>query len=112
MFLFGKTNFCRRNIGVISQRECPHCNNLSYWELCIVTTWFRILFVPIFPLKTIKCLVCNNCDYCLEIDEQTFLELQHQIYNNLRREEPDALKYINKNELQINYIKTLQSSKH
>lgn len=111
MFLFSKDTITKKIIGTVSEKDCPQCKKKSYWELCKVTVWFSIIGIPLIPYKKLKCLVCDNCDYYLEISDQEFGKIQNQILSGLRRTEPEALKYINKNPLQINYLKTLEAYK-
>lgn len=111
MFLLSKDTITKKVIGTVSEKDCPSCKKKSYWELCIVTHWFSILTIPIIPYKKSNCLVCDNCDYCVELSYDEFETIHNEILSSLKRTEPDALKYINKNQLQINYLKTLEASK-
>lgn len=106
-----KEKISKKAFGTISQRECTSCGQMSYWDLCIVKVWFKFLFIPLFPYKKKYCLVCSNCNHYLEIEKSEFDKLHNQILSGAKRTEPDILKYINKNSIQINYLKTIKAYK-
>ncbi|WP_294401817.1 hypothetical protein [uncultured Clostridium sp.] len=76
MFLFSKNTITKKVIGTVSEKDCPQCKKKSYWELCKVTVWFSIIGIPIIPYKKLNCLVCDNCDHCLEISIRNFKKLK------------------------------------
>lgn len=103
--------FSKKSLGTVSQHDCPSCKKNSYWELCTLTIWFSIFGLPLIPYKKSYGLVCDKCSHLVELTEDEFKSIKTQLSSNARRSEPEKIKYLNKNPLQINYLKTLESFK-
>ena len=74
----------------------------------------NILNINNWNFKNAYVLCKDNIKLSEKIDKilDVVLELKNYISTiDLKRTEPDALKYINKNQLQINDLKTLEASK-
>lgn len=100
--------FSKTPVKIVSQHDCPSCKKNSYWELCRLTIWFSILGLPLIPYKKSYGLVCDKCNHLVEISEEEFNSINNQVSINPRHKEPEKIKYLNKNPLQINYLKALE----
>ena len=103
--------FSKKSIGTVSQHDCPSCKKNSYWELCTLTIWFSLFGLPLIPYKKSFGFVCDKCDNLVELSEEEFISIKTQLSQTTHRDEPEKIKYLNKNSLQINYLKTLESYK-
>lgn len=111
MMLFRYKPLNKKVMGTISYKECPKCHTVSYWELCTIVSWLTFLFIPLFPHEKKYCLACDECNYYIELKREEFNKIKNEILTGAPIMEPEAIKYLNKNPIQINYIKTLQQFK-
>jgi len=100
--------FSKTSIVTVSQHDCPSCKKNSYWELCKLTIWFSILGLPIIPYKKSYGLVCDKCNHLVELSKEEFNSIRNETSFNKTHNDPEKIKYLNKNSIQINYLKTLE----
>lgn len=68
MIIFGRWRRITRNVWPTHKMKCSHCNNEDYFYLKVVTTWFTLFFIPIFPYERYHFLYCPTCEYWLKLD--------------------------------------------
>lgn len=111
MLILKSNKITKKVFGTVSEKECNHCHELSFWELCTVRVWISLFFIPVIPSSKKYCLVCDKCDNYIEISKEDFDKIHEEIKSCSPRTVPEALVYLNKNEIQINYLKALSKSK-
>lgn len=111
MSVFKANKITKRIFGTVSEKECNNCHESSFLELCTVRVWISLFFIPLIPSSKKYCLVCDKCDNYIEIYKEEFDKIHEEIKSFSPSTVPEALIYLNKNEIQINYIKTLSKSK-
>jgi len=68
MIIFGRWRRIARNVWPTHKMKCSHCNNEDYFYLKVVTTWFTLFFIPIFPYERYHFLYCPICEYWVKLD--------------------------------------------
>lgn len=59
MLGFNKRTF--KVIGETNPQKCRKCSHERPFKMVEEKTWFTLLFIPLFPYKTRKLLVCQVC---------------------------------------------------
>lgn len=72
LILWGWGRIKKESFGFVTQQFCDRCNVDALWELCIITSWFTIFWIPIFPYKKRYCLICNNCTEEINLTKNQF----------------------------------------
>jgi predicted nucleic-acid-binding Zn-ribbon protein len=70
MIIFGWWRRITRNIWPTQRIKCSHCGNENFFYLKVVTTWFTLFFIPIFPYERYHFLYCPTCEYWIKIDSE------------------------------------------
>jgi len=68
MVIFGRWRRITWNIWPTHKIKCSHCHNEDYFHLKVVTTWFTLFFIPIFPYGRYHFLYCPTCEYWVKLD--------------------------------------------
>lgn len=74
-FIFGWGHTKFKDFGPALQRSCENCNNEKFWHLCKSSVWFTLFFIPIFPYKNDKLLLCPVCQSGLILTNEDFEEI-------------------------------------
>lgn len=115
MIIWGWGKVTKKIIGLALQNTCNYCNKTSTWELCIIRTWFTLFFIPVIPYKKRYCVSCPNCGSYIELTQEQFEKMEHDIKtssgNISENSVEDNLKYQGKTETQINYLKQMEEYK-
>lgn len=115
MIIFGWGKVTKRIIGQAFQYTCNYCNTTETWQLCIMTTWFTLFFIPVIPYKKRYCVSCPNCGSYMELTQEQFENMKKDIMPDVSStsssNREDSLKYQGKTETQINYLKQMEEYK-
>ncbi len=78
IILFGWGHISKKKKSEKPIKICEHCH-LNYLYLTRVTRWFTLFFIPIIPYKSNHYLLCPNCEFGYEIDEENVEGLIQQL---------------------------------
>ncbi|WP_053955020.1 zinc-ribbon domain-containing protein [Inediibacterium massiliense] len=116
MIIWGWGKVTRKIIGAVFQRSCSYCNSAEIWNLCIVRTWFTLFFIPIIPYRKQYCIACPRCGSYIELTKDEFEQMKMDISSSSdhMNQNPvsDNIKYGEKTETQINYLKQMEEYKN
>lgn len=80
--IFGWGHQKIKNLGPVILRFCSHCRNESYWNLTVISTWFTLFFIPIFPYSIKKLLTCSVCAWGFQLENEQFEKIKQLAENN------------------------------
>ena len=67
-FIFGWGTQTKKILDEINFNVCNHCHKENF-KLTKVTSWATLFFIPIIPYEQKYYILCPNCDFGYEIDE-------------------------------------------
>lgn len=67
IFGFGKREY--KVLGETAPKKCGKCSHERPFKYVEETRWFSLFFVPLFPYKTRKLVVCTVCGAGIEDKE-------------------------------------------
>lgn len=73
--IYGWGRTTTKRFGPVFENFCSNCNSKEYWELCKITVWFTIFFIPLIPYEIKYFLLCPVCECGIKLDRQKFDEL-------------------------------------
>ena len=68
IFGFGKQII--KQLGIVPETICRSCHKPSRRMLLLITEWFTLFFLPIFPYKSSYVLVCPLCNYSQTVSKE------------------------------------------
>lgn len=69
VILYGTKKFKRVKGRTVHPVHCQHCGSDSQWHLINLWTWFTLFYIPLFPVRKVRMLICPSCSYGVKINK-------------------------------------------
>lgn len=75
IYIIGNQHFNHHRGRVKDAEICPHCGLDMNYVLRTRASWVTFFFIPIFPYRFQRQLVCPYCDTLFKVDRARYDEL-------------------------------------
>lgn len=70
MIIFGIGGTKPQDMGEAVPVTCPNCHNNVLYHYLIARQWFRLYFIPVFPISSRHLLICPTCSRGVKLNRQ------------------------------------------
>lgn len=71
----------------VYEKACDYCGEQQAWQICVLTTWFTIFFIPIIPYSFSYRVECPNCKSYRKLTKEEYNILKNYTFEDNYTEE-------------------------
>lgn len=72
IIIVGNKHFAHHRGRTAEKITCPSCGHSLNFVLNTVSSWFTMVFIPVFPYRFKRRVECPFCRTCLRVDKERY----------------------------------------